>query len=325
MTASVPYRLFLFEFISAAAAAGAAVSPKLLSEGQAMFHAVAQDLQHIPWIVVTTINTTREKDFKEAACAADLCLVIAPETDGILQQYASWAIESGAKLLGPTPTAIHLTGDKLLLAEHFRKFKIPHPQTRILEAGMEQDYPLIIKPRDGAGSEATAVIHSAEEKRKYEEKHPNCLNKCTLIQKYIRGYPVSVSFLIGAQRRCSLIPTEQLFEYHDFIRYKGGKIPLKCDLHKRAIDLAAKSLNTIAGLFGYVGVDLVLGREEKDDVVIEVNPRLTTSYVGLRCLAKGNIAEALVRICLDKPVAEFSWLPYVIYFDVEGRIIQNQT
>ena len=32
------------------------------------------------------------------------------------------------------------------------------------------------------------------------------------------------------------------------------------------------------------------------DRVIEINPRLTTSYVGLRALARFNLAEALLAV-----------------------------
>ena len=51
------------------------------------------------------------------------------------------------------------------------------------------------------------------------------------------------------------------------------------------------------GLLGYVGVDLVLGdaADGSRDYAIEINPRLTTSYVGLRALADFNIAEAMLR------------------------------
>ena len=47
-----------------------------------------------------------------------------------------------------------------------------------------------------------------------------------------------------------------------------------------------------------MGVDLVLGRDPTgaEDFVIEVNPRLTTSYVGLRAAAKTNLAEAMLRV-----------------------------
>jgi predicted ATP-grasp superfamily ATP-dependent carboligase len=46
-----------------------------------------------------------------------------------------------------------------------------------------------------------------------------------------------------------------------------------------------------------MGIDLVFGLavDGSEDVVIEVNPRLTTSYLGLRKIANGNLAAAMVR------------------------------
>ena len=39
-------------------------------------------------------------------------------------------------------------------------------------------------------------------------------------------------------------------------------------------------VESFSGLRGYVGVDVVLGQDKL--YVVDVNPRLTTSYVGLR-------------------------------------------
>ena len=51
-------------------------------------------------------------------------------------------------------------------------------------------------------------------------------------------------------------------------------------------------------LIGYVGVDLVLGvaGDGGDDAVIEINPRLTTSYLALRRLLRTNLAAAMLAV-----------------------------
>jgi predicted ATP-grasp superfamily ATP-dependent carboligase len=60
--------------------------------------------------------------------------------------------------------------------------------------------------------------------------------------------------------------------------------------------LGDQAVRAILGLQGYVGVDLILGKGEDGalDQVIEINPRVTTSYVGLRALAKTNLAKAMM-------------------------------
>jgi hypothetical protein len=72
---------------------------------------------------------------------------------------------------------------------------------------------------------------------------------------------------------------------------------------------------------GYVGVDLVLGRDPHggEDAVIEINPRLTTSYVGLRAATEGNLAEAMYQQSRGKDAA-ISFDPRPLEFDAEGNV-----
>jgi len=44
-------------------------------------------------------------------------------------------------------------------------------------------------------------------------------------------------------------------------------------------------------LRGYVGVDVILTQDEA--LLIEINPRLTTSYIGLRQVIDLNLAQAI--------------------------------
>ena len=62
--------------------------------------------------------------------------------------------------------------------------------------------------------------------------------------------------------------------------------------------IAAQEHRRHPAAVGYVGVDLVLGRapDGSEDAVIEINPRLTTSYIGLRSAAVGSLAEAMWHV-----------------------------
>ena len=66
--------------------------------------------------------------------------------------------------------------------------------------------------------------------------------------------------------------------------------------------LARAAVRAIAGLRGYVGVDLVLG----EDAVrcIEINPRLTTSYIALRRVARLNLAHSIRDACMAGKLPE---------------------
>jgi predicted ATP-grasp superfamily ATP-dependent carboligase len=101
----------------------------------------------------------------------------------------------------------------------------------------------------------------------------------------------------------------------------GGELPLSAGLAERASALAERALAAMPMTVGYVGVDLVLGREPdgSEDAVIEINPRLTTSYVGLRTAATSNLADVMWRVGQgDLQPVEFSSKP--IEFDANGNV-----
>jgi hypothetical protein len=92
-------------------------------------------------------------------------------------------------------------------------------------------------------------------------------------------------------------------------------------LATRATSLAADSLVALPPTNGFVGIDLVLGCEPDGsaDYVIEVNPRLTTSYVGLRAVAKTNLAAGMLRVAEgDASPVEFT--DRRLEFDVDGNV-----
>jgi predicted ATP-grasp superfamily ATP-dependent carboligase len=86
--------------------------------------------------------------------------------------------------------------------------------------------------------------------------------------------------------------------------------------------MAIRALQTLGDLCGYVGVDLVLGRDgESEDTVIEINPRLTTSYVGLRAASRGNLAQAMLDAAIGRqPILSFDEKP--VRFNATGETWQ---
>jgi hypothetical protein len=57
----------------------------------------------------------------------------------------------------------------------------------------------------------------------------------------------------------------------------------------------------------------------RDDVVVEINPRLTTSYVGLRAAAAAdaNLAAAILAVCQGR-TPRLSFLPIEVEYEPNG-------
>ena len=88
-----------------------------------------------------------------------------------------------------------------------------------------------------------------------------------------------------------LEPGRQVFDAEPFGVHLRTEFPLDPDLRQRALKLAKNVVDASPNLIGYVGIDMVLADDPCDDVMIEINPRLTTSYCFLREWSKENLAE----------------------------------
>ena len=99
--------------------------------------------------------------------------------------------------------------------------------------------------------------------------------------------------------------------------YRGGTTPLDHPLAKRAGEEAVRACEAISGLRGYVGVDLVITKSEA--VVIEVNPRLTTAYLGVRSALAENVAAMAIAACAGR-LPEPSPARRSVRFSAGGRI-----
>jgi predicted ATP-grasp superfamily ATP-dependent carboligase len=123
----------------------------------------------------------------------------------------------------------------------------------------------------------------------------------------------------GPAGATALAPCRQLLTTDGRFKYLGGELPLTPALASRATALALSAVRTLPEARGYLGFDLVLGARADggDDVVIEINPRLTTSYVGLRAACQQNLAAAMLAIADGRSVA-LSYRDEVIRFTAAG-------
>jgi predicted ATP-grasp superfamily ATP-dependent carboligase len=172
-----------------------------------------------------------------------------------------------------------------------------------------------MKPIDGCGSQNVRRLNSAEELVDIAAGRWR-------IEEHVPGTPASVSVLCGPHRNWSIAACEQRLSDDGHFSYLGGKLPLAPGLDDRACRLARRAIEALPPTIGYLGVDLVLGKatDGSGDYVIEVNPRLTTSYVGLRAASRSNLAAAMLAAASgDEPVLSFRSEP--VEFTAAGEIL----
>ena len=148
-----------------------------------------------PWTIERIDPGQAPHRVRELAGMADFTVLVAPETTGILARLTREFQAAGARVLGSSPDAIDLTGNKDRLARWFFERGIPTPRSRIVipAAGLPADteYPAVLKPIDGAGSVDTYYLSERE-----CLPADACKLPVALLQPFVPGVPMSASFLV---------------------------------------------------------------------------------------------------------------------------------
>lgn len=333
-------KIFIFEHVTGGGLAGQDIPASLAAQGAAMLQAVAADFLAAGCSVQTTFDTrltvplgvaevkpiTRPAQlfpaFDSLAAQADAVLVIAPETAGVLEQWEARLRQRGIRSLGCEPEAVHLCSDKLALALHLQQRGVPTPATfdarEVMQHVAGLTFPCVLKPRDGAGCEHTFVCPDAAVLA-HRLAEAGAAAGAFVVQPWIPGLACSACVLVQKEGLLPLRGGQQHISRGSGgeLGYAGGCVPLAPDFERRALALASKAIAAVPGLAGFVGVDLVLGSEPAQDQVIEINPRVTMSYIALRELCKRNIAEAWLGRRKKLP-----WRSGQAAFDSAGSITQ---
>jgi predicted ATP-grasp superfamily ATP-dependent carboligase len=128
-----------------------------------------------------------------------------------------------------------------------------------------------------------------------------------LIQPLIPGRAASVAAVGNGQGTYRILPAcDQQIEFHPSgswqqLRYCGSQLIVSAELRARADRLAQAALAQLPPARGYLGIDLLL---DNVDRVVEINARLTSSYLELRRHV-GNLAPAM----LDAMCLATGWQP----------------
>lgn len=250
-----------------------------------------------------------------AAAACDWLLPIAPETGGILERRLERLETAGCRLISPSAAFAAVAADKQATLQLLAAAGVPVPAGRLLRAGESPpaDFhrPMVRKHRSSTGCDGLAVILDHSDAGGVAVRDER-------IEAFVSGTPLSVSVLCGPACRLPLPPVLQQFSNTPPPTYLGGRLPVPEPLVSRAQQLAVRAIAAIdsatardraPAAAGWVGVDMILGdrQDGRGDRVLEINPRITTSVVGLVQCSITNLIEALVAVASGgRPELEFA-------------------
>jgi len=308
-------RLLIAEFITGGGLRNSELPASLYREGDLMVQALCRDfagcgkIEHIDVLRdarLPAIECERcrslpvDGDFMEffaSACAqVDAVLAVAPETGGTLQEMSEQVLAGGQELLGCSPTAIALTASKYRTLKALASVGIPTvPVCAVGQAAHVAPERWVSKPDDGVGGEGC---------RLYDEL-PSHLPENHILQPYIDGIAASLTLLCSGGGARLMAVNEQYIELdRDACRLRGVHVNGLRERYDNLRSLACEVAAAIPELWGWVGVDVTL--TDGGPLVLEINPRPTTAYAGLRESWDRNPAEWLLALAERSELPELS-------------------
>lgn len=265
----------------------------------------------------------------------DAVLLIAPECDGVLvsllksiQDQPTMQIRS----LNLPWRMAEIFADKRATDSWLRQHHISTiPTKTIAEAASEtlrnrivnmqdsaNDRYAVLKPRDGAGACGVQIVPFV---RQAFQELPQQTSDADhwLLQPFLPGIACSVGFIGGGTNARTIIlpPARQsIVNIDNRISYHGGQIPCEPDIVARIQPIAEQLAGAFGPFDGYVGVDLLVDLSVPTNCeacarVVEVNPRLCTSYIGYRMLTGDNLAIWLLQ---QNAGHEIRWKSETVHF-----------
>jgi predicted ATP-grasp superfamily ATP-dependent carboligase len=299
-------KVFAYEHITGGGNLPERPSAALAREALLIWKAMLDDLVRLPGMSLVTLALPKyarhlpagvdshavhqagdwAQAFDAALSASEWVWIVAPETDDTLARLAQCATTAGRQDLGASAEAIRLCSSKTKCAAALAANGIavaPH-------AGEGGASHWVVKPDDGCGSDGVRVFDDLAAARAWQEQQL----RPQVLQVFVSGPALSLSVI------ATTAATEVLSVNEQQVAIEGGAMRLTGlrvnarPVEARHAKLAQAVAGAIAGLRGYFGVDFI--DTGSGACVLEVNPRLTTSYAAIRTATGINPAARLLGL-----------------------------
>lgn len=301
--------ILVFEFITGGGLRQKPLPPGLATEGDLMLRALVEDLLEIPGVrplilrddrldfgclprgvTATPIAAGDEPDriWQDAIGQCDAAWPIAPETGGVLERLCREVERTATPLLTSPASAVTVAASKLATAKALERHRLPTVPTSSWPARQyDASSALVVKPDDGAGCEGARVIRSGCDFAPGPGRW--------IAQPLLEGDSFSLSVLFSRGHARLLSCNRQHVEKTgDGFALRGCTVNALDDPDGRWQTLACGVATALPELWGYAGIDLI--RTADGPVILEVNPRVTTSYAGLKAATGENPAAMTLEL-----------------------------
>ncbi len=195
----------------------------------------------------------------------------------------------GVRALNNPPDKISRVSDKLWLARWLEAEGFASVPTWPLGEEMEgSEFPLMVKPRKGAGGRENRLVSGGDDLAELEGE--------LIVQEMVEGAPASVSVIADGERAVAISANEQLIGTPwlggSGFRYCGNISPLvvRDDTAVSEMMKTAEEIAVGLNLVGSNGIDFLLTRW--GPLVLEVNPRFQGSLDSVEISSGMNVFRA---------------------------------
>lgn len=254
-----------------------------------------------------------KEQFTHVLGQVDMVWLIAPESKGTLLElselcYEAEKAENGPVFIGSGFDTMLTGTSKTLCYEALHAARIYTLPVHAGEDLIQEPYyeslqhqhleKWVVKPEDGAGCEGIRVFESLHDLKGWiaqDERYQHFL-----AQPYQQGIAASFSMLCRNGKAWLLSCNQQHIELHNSaFKLTGVTVNGMLPYWQRFETIARKIAQMLPDALGYIGVDVIVAPETDKIYVLEINPRLTTSYVGLHDALNANPAKLILDCVLN--------------------------
>lgn len=307
-------KILLLEYITAGGFNRMSLDTALLQEAMLMRDALMRDFSQLPDVEIVTsydarlappcgikqamkIDTTVEPEhaWQSLLNVCDSALVVAPESAGMLSRLTLMIEKAKVQNLGSPAHAVDLTGDKYQTYQLLSAANI-HTVATYKASEIEQvpvsETGYIIKPNDGAGCEGMHFFNDMHSLRNWLKEYNN---DNLIIQPYQPGIAASISALFKSGLAWVLSANTQLIaslQPQAPVKLKACAVNALPAYIPHFNVLAKQIAQLLPSLNGYAGIDVIIDNDRI--YVVEINPRITSSYIGLKESLNHNPAQLII-------------------------------